>query len=274
MSVNAGVLIMLGTSWLAVAAIALPRLPESFDLTGLSLLIVAGLLAPGLGRIAATVGIDRMGPSRSVPILSGTYPLLAVVAGVGLLGESLTAQRVVGAGAIVIGVWWLCRSTSDAGAAGLEGAPVVAEHVNISGVDLNAIFPVVAGLSFAASDVLRKLALDLTPDPLFAAMVGNGAAFVGWLVISMTVRSVGMRMEFGKGYPWFVGSGFLVAIALVAAFLALERGDVSVVSPIVSSQPLAVFFLSSVFLRDVERLSRRTVSAGALIVAGTIVLSL
>jgi drug/metabolite transporter, DME family len=272
-SVNAGVLIVLGTSWLTISVVALWRLPESLDLGGLGLLIVAGLLAPGLGRVAATVGVHRMGPSTSVPIQGGAYPLLALIGGVGLLDESLTATKIVGAVAIVIGVWQLSRRIPDAGVAGLEGVPVDPQQSRRGRFDLDATFPLVAGLSFAASDVLKKQGLELIPDPLFGAMVGTGAAFLAWLVMSMTLHRVRERMRFGKGYPWFVGSGLLVTIASVAAFLAFERGDVSVVSPIVSSEPLAVFVLSVVFLKDLERLTWRTVLAGIVIVIGTLFLS-
>jgi drug/metabolite transporter (DMT)-like permease len=122
--------------------------------------------------------------------------------------------------------------------------------------------------------MLKKEALERVSDPLFGAMVGSGAAFVAWLVVGVTLRPVREAMRFGQGYQWFIGSGVLAAIALVAAFLAFEKGDVSVVSPIVSSQPLGVFLLSALFSQGLERVTRRTVLAGTIIVTGTVLLSL
>jgi drug/metabolite transporter (DMT)-like permease len=141
MSVNAGVLITLGSSWLVISIVALWSIPTSIDSTGLALLIAAGVLAPGLGRLAATVGIDRMGPSASVPILGGAYPLLALVGGVGLLGEPVTLRRIIGAFAIVVGVSQLSRRTSDASVAGLEGTAFSLEAPDKRGLDVDAIFP-------------------------------------------------------------------------------------------------------------------------------------
>ena len=44
--------------------------------------------------------------SRIVP-LSGSYPLIAFVLGILLLGESITPCKVVGALLITLGIWFL-----------------------------------------------------------------------------------------------------------------------------------------------------------------------
>jgi drug/metabolite transporter (DMT)-like permease len=49
---------------------------------------------------------------------------------------------------------------------------------------------------------------------------------------------------------------------------ALAATDVSVVSPLVSAQPLFTVALTAVFLRDLERVTWRVMLAAALIVAG------
>jgi hypothetical protein len=45
---------------------------------------------------------------------------------------------------------------------------------------------------------------------------------------------------------------------------------VSLVSPLLATQPLLVFVLSRLALRDLEPLSVRTVALGTLVVAGTL----
>jgi drug/metabolite transporter (DMT)-like permease len=271
-SVNAGVLIILGTSWGLVSLVALSTASPSVDPTGLFLLVAAGVLAPGLGRLAATVGVDRMGPSISALIQGGAYPLFALMGGIALLDEPLIPTRVIGALAIVLGVWQLSRGANT------ETTQLEAGEDDRgwrkSRFHIDAGFPVIAGLSFAASDVLKKEALEFIPDPLFGAMVASGAAFVAWLLLSVTFPRARDRVVFGKGYWWFLLSGVLVAMALMSAFLALEKGDVSVISAIVASQPLAVLLLSVLFLRDLEKVNATTLLAGTIIVCGTVLVSL
>ena len=51
-------------------------------------------------------------------------------------------------------------------------------------------------------------------------------------------------------------------------FEALKRGTVSVVAPIIASQPLVVVILSWALLHDIERVTRRMVAGAMLVVAG------
>jgi uncharacterized membrane protein len=62
-------------------------------------------------------------------------------------------------------------------------------------------------------------------------------------------------------------------VAILSLFTALVEGDVTVVTPIASSQPLIVFLLSTLLLRDLEQIRRSTVVAGLAIVAGTILVA-
>jgi len=68
-------------------------------------------------------------------------------------------------------------------------------------------------------------------------------------------------------------SGVLAGTALLCLSTALRRGDVTLVSPVLASQPLMVFILSRLLLRDLERLQMATVLAGCSIVAGTLLVA-
>ena len=70
------------------------------------------------------------------------------------------------------------------------------------------------------------------------------------------------------GWGWFVVAGFSFTVGLLAMFEALKRGTVSVVAPIIASQPLVVVILSWALLHDIERVTRRMVAGAMLVVAG------
>jgi uncharacterized membrane protein len=70
------------------------------------------------------------------------------------------------------------------------------------------------------------------------------------------------------GLRFLALSGLCECLAYVTMWRALAATDVSVVSPLVSAQPLFTVALTAVFLRDLERVTWRVMLAAALIVAG------
>ena len=62
--------------------------------------------------------------------------------------------------------------------------------------------------------------------------------------------------------------------AILLLFDALDQGDVSVVAPVVSTQPLWVFLFSALILRHMERRDPSMVAAGVVVVIGTVLVSL
>ena len=64
--------------------------------------VVAGVIAPGLARLALFTGIDRVGVARTYAI-GATAPLVSVVLAILFLGERPSWLLLIGAGAIVVG---------------------------------------------------------------------------------------------------------------------------------------------------------------------------
>lgn len=58
--------------------------------------------------------------------------------------------------------------------------------------------------------------------------------------------------------------------AILLLFHALARGDVSLVAPVVGTQPLFVMVFSAILLRHLERRERSTLVAATIVVLGTI----
>lgn len=291
-TVVGGVLVSLGSS-LAVLTVAVALDPPTGVLDGhaIALFAMAGVAAPGVARWAAATGVRRLGPSTAVPIMQSARPLLATAAAVVLLTEPLTTQRAVGLALIVVGGWSLSRHTAPDADPGRRAA---ADHRDAprpssrSGSDplagdatrrnravlrRGAAFPLVAGLCYASADILIKRGLLLMPKPATAALISTLAALTTWSAVVAASPRFRTRVTLGSDIGWQVLSGVLAGTALLCLSTALRRGDVTLVSPVLASQPLMVFILSRLLLRDLERLQMATVLAGCSIVAGTLLVA-
>lgn len=289
-SVTAGFMVIVGCAWVVVSIPVLIDPPESVSSRSLVFFAVSGLFAPAVSRAAALAGVHALGPSISVPIQQGLRPLIAVPAAAVLLGEAFGPLRGLGVALIVVGGWFLSRQpgggTADVPidpsieeAEGLAGPGSVRTRVRqrtalvSRGFRPGIVYPVVAAFAYATSDLLVKSGLDTASEPAFGATVSIGVGFLVWSV-AHALPSVRRRFRLGRDAGWLVLSGALMGVAILLLFNALDRGDVSVVAPVVSTQPLLVFLLSALILRHMERRDPSMVAAGVLVVIGTILVSL
>ncbi|MFV2044733.1 MAG: EamA family transporter [Anaerolineales bacterium] len=235
--------------------------------------VAAGLLAPGVGRLASIAANHRLGPSTSTPIQSSVGPMLAITGGLLLLGEQVDLKRVIAVAMIMIGVWDLAirghefPGTTTIGN-GATGTPDWSRRRRYGVILAGA-----AGLAYGASDLMRKQGLNMFPTPVMAATLTVATSFLVWLIFAASSREIRSNLHVGPGTGWFALGGVFTAFAQLAQFSALSAGDVSIVNPIVNAQPLAVIALSALLLRQLEKLSIRHLRAAALIVAGTVLLS-
>lgn len=282
-SVEASLVVSLGSAWIVIAIATVVSSPGSMPLSSAAVFALSGLITPGISRWASVTGIERLGPSISSPLQQGARPLLAVMGAAVILGEQLSASRVTGVAFVVVGAWTLgtvapdpagrSAATADGyGSTGDRAAKVPASWRRV--VRPGIVWPFMAALSYAISDIVVKNQLRESPEPFLAATIGVGSAWAGWTVLVAGVPAVRSRVRFGRGAKWFVLSGGLAGVAILALYAALDKGDVSLVAPTVGSQPLMVFILSALVLRGIESINRSTVFGGLLIVVGTALVSL
>lgn len=286
-SVVGGSIVVLAVSWCVIALSVALDPPESVTGSGIAIFGVLGLFVPAISRAAALKGIDALGPSIAIPIQQGLRPVLSVVGAMLILGESIGLVRGVGILAIIGGGWHLSRRPRESRERGGEGRALEgsgsATSLTVSVPDRIALrvrgllrpgvaFPAISALSFAAFDLIVRGTRSLV-EPGFAAMVSSGTGLLAWLVAVSLVPAVRRRLHLGAGTRWLVLAGALVGVAILTAFHALERGTVSLVVPIHSSQPLFVFLLSWLLLRDLERITLSTVLSGLAVVAGAVFVS-
>jgi uncharacterized membrane protein len=67
-------------------------------------------------------------------------------------------------------------------------------------------------------------------------------------------------------------SGTISAFAVWCSFVALSRGDASVVGPLIATQPVFVAAVSAMILGDLEKRTVRTFLAVLLVTVGAVVL--
>ncbi|HSB60285.1 MAG TPA: EamA family transporter [Vicinamibacteria bacterium] len=228
------------------------RMPLGSLLTSRALpFLAAGLLAPGLGRLLLFVGVDRVGVARSSTLLASS-PLFAIGLAALVLGERPTWLLLVGAAAVVAGATLL---------AARQRAERAFRRLDLA-------FPVLAALSFATRDNISRAALADFPRPLAAAAVATLASVVVMWAYVGSQRGRGRFRLHPRGLAFIAMSGLCEGGASLSMWTALEAGEVALVSPLVHAQPLFTVALAALFLRDLERVTWRTVLAAALIVAG------
>jgi drug/metabolite transporter, DME family len=211
--------------------------------------VVAGVAAPGLARLAYYTGVDRVGVARATALVS-TAPLLAVALAIVALDERPTATLIAGAVSVVAGGVLLS----------LRGRTDVAWRRR----DL--ALPVIGAVGFAVRDVVSRHGLREFPEPMIAAAVATLTSVVlMWGLVAVTGTATPPARS---GLTFIVLAGLSEGMAYLTMWRALATADVSVVSPLISAQPVFAVALTALFLRDLERVTWRIVLGAALIVTG------
>jgi drug/metabolite transporter (DMT)-like permease len=286
-SITAGFMVIVGCAWAVVSIPVLLDPPDSIPGRSIAFFAISGFFAPAIARAAALTGVHRLGPSITVPIQQGLRPLLVLPAAAIVLGEGFGPLRVFGAMTIVTGGWILSRQPGG-GTSDVPVDPVMDEEANpkdsvrarvrrrTAGVSRGfrpgVIYPLAAAVAYSTADLLVKSGLESPSDPAFGAVVSIGSGLLLWSV-AHALPAVRRRFRLGRDARWLMLSGAFMGGAILLLFNALDRGDVSLVAPVVATQPLFVFLFSTLILRHLERLERSTLIAGVLMVIGTICVS-
>jgi DME family drug/metabolite transporter len=223
----------------------------------LFLFILSGLIQPIL-RFLTYAGIHYVGAAAGTT-LRGAHPLFSTFLAILFLGESMNLPIVFGTISIVAGValiswqgdkkqesfrWWYLA------------------------------YPLSAAFLAGVSHPLRRYSLNLANEPLYLAAV-IGIVALPWLASATLLpgqkqKPVWDRRAMGP----FLIAGTFETLGILLVIVALSVGHVVVVSPIVATSPLWIVLGSWFFLRDIERLTLRTILGAACVVAGTIAISI
>jgi drug/metabolite transporter, DME family len=244
LSMSAGVLWLLVPFFVPLSAFWNPAL---------AYFVLAGIFAPGIGRTLSYVGIERIGVARSVPIVNSS-PIVASIFAVFYLGEAWVFQNIIGTVLVISGVIMLSMVKPATG----------------QWRKTDIIYPILGAIAFGISANLRKAGLEAIDLPVLAAAV---TAITAALFSFGLLQLKGGREAFKlsrTSAAWLFTAGFINTAAMLSVFYALSVGQVVVVEPLVSSNPVLTLLLTAIFLKDLEALSFRVIVGCFLAVLGTV----
>ena len=217
------------------------------------------------GRTQNFLSVNLIGASRASLFVASQAPFAALFA-VAFTGESL--HLLVGLGTVgVVGGLIFASGTSI-----LEGWR--GDKIFVLGY----LMALGAGASYGATNVMAKQTLEVFDSPLVITML---SMLVGMLVLAPLVGAntahSGVHREKEQGFSknlwslrWVALAGIASGIAVISLYFAVQRADVVVISPIVSSSPLITLFLAHVFLARLERVTKRLLFGALLTVSGVV----
>jgi drug/metabolite transporter (DMT)-like permease len=250
---------MLAVATAVVALIAIPSFVDGgFAASDLWPFAIAGIVAPGAAQIILIMAVRDAGPSRAA-ILIGTAPLISVGIALTILDEPFRPWLVAGTILVV------------AGGAVLAFERARPEHFRA----LGAALALLCALLFAIRDnVARWAARDTHPPGLVAAAVALAAAFALVTAYVLVTKPTALS-RIRPAVAAFAPAGVTVGLGYASLLLAFDHGRVSIVAPLNATQSLwAVVFSALLIGRHHEMISRRLVTAGLLVVAGSSVIGI
>jgi drug/metabolite transporter (DMT)-like permease len=226
---------------------------STFNLTAAGIFALVGLFFPAAVTLLIYTGNQRMGPTITSSV-SCTTPMFALSGAILFLGEALTAGNVLGTAVIVLGMLVLTWT----GGTRARSWPLWAIALPFGAAAIRAL-----------AQILTKAGLTLWSSPYAAVLIGYS---ISAAVILIAVRAGGApKAADRRAMPWFVATGFLNGGSLLLMYVALAKGRVSLVSPIVATYPLFTLALNMLFLRH-DRVTPRVAAGAVLTVAGVAVL--
>ena len=220
----------------------------------------AGVFTAFIGRVFFYAAIERVGAMRS-STTKRLIPFFAVILGVTVLGERLTAGMVVGVLLIAASFALLLKS----------GARRDAGDAPASRLRAGYAYGAVSALGYATGYLLRKMGLADAPDALLGAAVGCLTGVVLFLATAAVRNDYAraVRATFAQPNGLLLAAGVLSTFGQVFYFAALGESPMSRVALLTSIEVFITLFLGALFLRRREAVTPALLVAAVLGVAGT-----
>ena len=218
--------------------------------------VISGCMQPIFARALFYQGITRIGVARAGP-LRGIEPLFAAAIALLVFNEQPGIQVYFGTILIVTSLWLISGQ----------------QEQTTSWRYIDALLPISAAFISAISQTLRKQALQIIPDPFVAVAVVTSVSLLLLLgFVFATGRVQQLRMN-RSSFHFFLGAAVVATTAQIANFVALGRGQMSVIIPLLNTTPLFTVFFTAIFLRKVETVTTRIVCGAILMVGGVVLIT-
>ncbi len=240
------------------AAFVVPALRrDGCSWRGLGLAFGAGLLG-ATGSLAFLASFTAGGKTAVVAPLTALYPLITVIAAVGLMRERMHATQVVGLALSIVAVVLLSLEPGS----GLSVTRIEFRISDWLGLALGAL------VAFGSSAILQKLATNhVSGDAAFGAF---SAAFIP-VAVGIYAFTTWPRNLAAVPTALGVAGGVLNGLGVLATLAAYRSGGkASLVTPLAALYPVITVVVAVVFLG--ERLDSRQAAGIALAIAGGVCL--
>lgn len=241
-----------------------PTLPAE----GIALGVLSGVIEAGY-FVLLSAAYRRGDLSVIYPIARGTAPLLAVVIGVGLLGERLGPAGSLGVAGLLAGFLWLQRPWRALAAA--RNAPAGQRRGT---VDTAILFALATGVTIATYSAIDRVGTRLIEPISYAAILTVTSAIV--LVAWVSVVAGGGVFSGGRDEVRRAAvGGWLTLGAYLLILTALSVAPLSGVSPLRESATVFAAAWGSVRMGEAADRGEvvRRVGASVLIVGGALLLA-
>lgn len=229
---------------------------ERVNSSSFLLFALSGALSPGIVRLFYYRGLRKLGASVNSSVFS-IYPLYSALLGIMLLGETLSGMNWVGIIFIAFGVTFIQLGNWSGDGGGRAGAKSL-------------IFPVLGGVTIAVGNVIGKYALNISDAPVLGIAVAYTFSLLPFMVILLFSSPTRRELRLKRDIRFFWGAGIGQAVCWVLTFTALHFEQVSVVNPLVSTEPLFVIFFAYFLLREIEHVSKKVIAGVVLTVVGVV----
>jgi drug/metabolite transporter (DMT)-like permease len=135
------------------------------------------------------------------------------------------------------------------------------------------IFPILGGLALGIGSILRKYTLDLFNAPVFGVAIAYTFSLLPFLVMFMSSESTRREISIKRDLRLFFAAGIGHAITWILSFYAFSYDEVSVVTPLLSIEPVFVALFAYLYLRKADQVSPRLVVSIVLTVIGVVLVT-
>jgi uncharacterized membrane protein len=230
---------------------------SNFLIPAMLIFVALGFIRPALSANLSVAAIRYIGPTLT-ETLSATTPFFAAAFGILILGELLTWQIALGTAGIIIAVLALTRQDKTIPSTWPLWALAL---------------PIGAAVIRSLGHGFSKIGMQDIPDPYFAGLVAMTFSFL--LTAGLHIRK-GERTKISfkqSGTYWFLAAGAVFCVATFLLNVALLKGDIITIIPIVSASPVFTMLLS-IFIFKRETISLRVLLAVVIVIPSVVLIAL
>ncbi len=225
--------------------------------TAIGIFCIVGTFQMGV-RLLAYTGVFKIGASRS-SALQSISPLISATLAIAILKEPATALIIGGTLLVVCGIMLVSWK---------------AERELASFRWWHLLLPVGAACLTGMNHPLRRHAFSLSNEPLFFSAFMGLVSLVGFCfyrIVSLQRQTLQWNRA---GLLPFICTGVFETFSILFIMTSLSLGPVVVIAPIAATYPVWALIGAKLFLRDVEKISLKTLLGILSVVAGTVAILL